>query len=352
MEIMRIKRFGFLCVLGAVVFLMTVSAAFTATECVWIGGATGNLKEKTNWPNGTRPSGNADAHVAVFTNSTEISMGSGCCSQDRSAKFVMRPICKQGYTEDDAPGIPGNSLEAFKLAWKKGAKLIETDCWMTKDGRIILVHDSKVLNRQSGEKQPPINELTQADIARIDIGKRQKSKVPIRIPYLEDVLATMPKDAIAQCEVQGWRNKGFFDAFEKIRINAGLSETNFVISSGSNEALRMFRRRNPKYRTLWLCTKFLNSPNLDAAIDKIIKDAKRFDISIVCPRAFTAKKVGFTLEQADRFRAAGIEFRIWGVNTAELFAYAKYLKVPVFTCAEWKASFEWAKNHPDVEILP
>lgn len=50
--------------------------------------------------------------------------------------------------------------------------------------------------------------------------------------------------------------------------------------------------------------------------------------------------------------AVGIEFRIWGVNDLELFAYAKHLKAPVFTCSRWQETFEWAKRHPDVEVRP
>ena len=113
------------------------------------------------------------------------------------AKFVMRPICKQGY-HSVALGVPGNSLEAFKLAWKKGAKLIETDCWMIKSGRIILVHDQRVLEIHSRQPQPPIKTFTDADVARIDIGRAVKSAKPVRMAYLEDVFATMPKDVV-QC---------------------------------------------------------------------------------------------------------------------------------------------------------
>ena len=58
------------------------------------------------------------------------------------------------------------------------------------------------------------------------------------------------------------------------------------------------------------------------------------------------------LERRGAARAAGLEFRVWGVNDAELFAYVKSLKVAVFTCANWRDAFEWAKAHPDVEMRP
>ena len=265
------------------------------------------------------------------------------------AKFVMRPICKQGY-HSVALGVPGNSLEAFKLAWKKGAKLIETDCWMIKSGRKILVHDQRVLEIHSRQPQPPIKTFTDADVARIDIGRAVKSAKPVRMAYLEDVFATMPKDAVAQCELCGYSDT-FADTFDALRVKAGLSETNIVLS-GAISRLADFHRRYPKYKTIWLTSDFLKEKNLSAAIDKTIAASKKSGIDIVCPRALTAKAKGLTLADAERFRAAGIGFRVWGVNDAELFAYAKSLKVEIFTCSKWEAAFEWAKAHPDVEIRP
>lgn len=270
--------------------------------------------------------------------------------QKTQGKFVMRPICKQGYFSREL-GLPGNSLAAFKRGWEHGARLTETDCWMIKGGRIILVHDRKVLEGKSCSPQPPIKTFTEADVARIDIGKSIKSKNPVRMPYLEELFASMPKDAVAQCELCGY-TPTFADTFDALRVKAGLSETNIVISAGGWKSLADFHRRYPKYRTLWLNSKFLKEKDLMAAVDKTIKFAKEKGFDIVCPRALTSKAVGLSLAHADRFRAAGIEFRIWGVNNPELFAYAKELKVPVFTCSKWKDSFEWAKAHPDVEIRP
>lgn len=75
-------------------------------------------------------------------------------------------------------------------------------------------------------------------------------------------------------------------------------------------------------------------------------------ISIICPRGLKVKEKGFSPADADFVRAAGIEFRIWGVNSPELLAYARDLKVPVATCSKWAAVFEWAKDIPGIEVAP
>ena len=263
----------------------------------------------------------------------------------------LRLICKQGYHGEDAPGVPGNSAEAFRLAWEKGARLIETDCWMIKGGRIILVHDPKVLKCLSGEWHPSIKDLTEEDVARIDIGRAAKSKSPVRLAHLEDLFASMPKDAVAQCELCGYTDT-FADTFDSLRAKAGLSEANIVISGANRKSLADFKRRYPRYRTLWLESQFLAAKDFRAAIEKTIRLAKDAGIDVVCPRAAKAFKVGLSPADADRFRAAGLEFRVWGVNTPELLEYAMRLGVPAATCSKWREAFDWAKNIPGLEVAP
>ena len=47
-------------------------------------------------------------------------------------------------------GAPENTMEAFLIAAKAGADMIETDTHMTKDGVIILMHDHTIDRTTSG----------------------------------------------------------------------------------------------------------------------------------------------------------------------------------------------------------
>ena len=55
---------------------------------------------------------------------------------------------------------------------------------------------------------------------------------------------------------------------------------------------------------------------------------------------------------ADAIRAAGIEFRLWGVNAPESLRYARDLGAAGFTCNYWHAAFDWAAELGGVELLP
>lgn len=309
-------------------------------ECVRVKSADGVvLSDVTMMSLGRRKP------ATVAKEDADVTMAEAC------GRRVFRAICKQGYHGPDAPGVTGNSLEAFKLAWKNGARLIETDCWMIKSGRIICVHDPKVLKQKSGEWHPSIRELSDEDVARIDIGRSVKSSVPVRMPYIEEVFASMPKYAVAQCELCGYTD-AFADEFDRLRRESGLSETNIVLSGANRNALVDFKKRYPKYRTLLLNSKFLKHIKDKAAFGAWLGRLKADGISILCPNAAQAMKAGLSRAEADQASSAGIEMRVWGVNSPELLKYAVSLGVTAATCGNWKDVFAWAADMPDVEVTP
>lgn len=89
--------------------------------------------------------------------------------------------------------LPDNTLESFELALSLGADAIETDAHMTRDGRIVLVHDPLVEGRA-------VRELTWAEVRELDLGATFVPRRPgvfregtaYRVPLLEDALAAYP----------------------------------------------------------------------------------------------------------------------------------------------------------------
>lgn len=71
-----------------------------------------------------------------------------------------------------------NTLEAFGLAVRLGATGLESDVWLTADGRAVLDHDGVV---RSGLRRRPISSVMRAEL-------------PAHIPTLEDLLALDPLD--------------------------------------------------------------------------------------------------------------------------------------------------------------
>ena len=271
-----------------------------------------------------------------------------CMAEPSEGRFHMRSIAHRGL---HGPGIAQNSVEGFKAAWANGVKWIETDFHLLKDGRVLCVHDRGELKRISGEDRV-VADLTAEDVAKIDIGKFAKTARPVRMPYVEDVLGTVPKDCIAQCEIKLYGDT-YADTFDAARRAAGLSETNILVTSFNADWLKDFKRRYPKYQTGWLGAG-LSAKKGMTVIDtaKIVAKAKDAKVDIVCPGAASAMKCGVSPADADAIRAAGFDFRLYGVNSRKALAYALTVKATAFTCDHWKDSFEWAKTIPGLELTP
>ncbi len=88
---------------------------------------------------------------------------------------------------------PENTLEAFKLAWEMNADAIEGDFQMTKDKRIVCIHDSNTRNVALDSYN--IAETDFATLRNLDVSRRfKKGYENVRMPSLEEVLAIVPKN--------------------------------------------------------------------------------------------------------------------------------------------------------------
>ncbi|NOX55336.1 MAG: glycerophosphodiester phosphodiesterase [Planctomycetes bacterium] len=86
---------------------------------------------------------------------------------------------------------PENTLAAFRLAWARGADGIEGDFYLTRDGRIVCIHDSDT-ERTAGVKLV-VRDSTLAELRRLDVGAWKGDRFRgERIPTLKEVLDTVP----------------------------------------------------------------------------------------------------------------------------------------------------------------
>lgn len=243
--------------------------------------------------------------------------------------------------------LPQNTVEAIKAAYEAGASMVETDFVETKSGEMICLHDRNALATMSTVAMDPV-EITAADRAVINLGEKAGLSKPYRIPLLKDVLAVVPKDRMIQAEIKVY-GPTYARQFDAAVHAAGLVETNVLVSSFNRRALKDFHGKYPKYRTLWLgCGIEGRGFNLDETI-ALAKDGG-FDL--VCPGCADARKAGFTRADADRIRAAGFDFRVYGVNDESMLGYAVELGASGFTCNFFRTAYEWARYHGGVKLLP
>src|SRR5262245_24153707 len=97
-------------------------------------------------------------------------------------------IAHRGASHD----APENTVASFQEAWRQKADSAELDIQLTKDGRIVVLHDSTT-KRTTGTDLK-VSEQTLAELRKLDAGswKGEKFKGE-KLPTLAEMLATAPK---------------------------------------------------------------------------------------------------------------------------------------------------------------
>src|SRR5215471_13671861 len=89
----------------------------------------------------------------------------------------------RGYSSD----FPENTLPALGAALEAGADVAEIDVRLTRDDKLVLMHDTTVDRTTDGSG--PVREMTLAEVKRLDAGSWFVRKFAgTRVPTLDEVL--------------------------------------------------------------------------------------------------------------------------------------------------------------------
>jgi glycerophosphoryl diester phosphodiesterase len=97
---------------------------------------------------------------------------------------------------------PENTMAAFKKAVALGANFIETDLQLSRDARLVAIHDATVNRTTNG--QGTVHDMTLTELRRLDAGSWFGSEFAgERIPTLEEILAFSKKhDVVFYLEIK------------------------------------------------------------------------------------------------------------------------------------------------------
>lgn len=87
---------------------------------------------------------------------------------------------------------PENTLESIQLGWQQNADAVELDIMLSRDGKIVVIHD-KDTKRLAGLDKPVV-EQTFEDLRVLDVGRWKDAKWKgTKIPIFSEILASIPK---------------------------------------------------------------------------------------------------------------------------------------------------------------
>jgi len=115
------------------------------------------------------------------------------------ATMPQRGICAHRGVMDTQPE---NTVAAFREAVRLGVQMIEFDVRMTKDGKLVILHDGTVDRTTNGHGA--VTDLTLAEIKQLDAGAWKAAKFKNeRIPTLQETLAVIPYNVWLNVHVKG-----------------------------------------------------------------------------------------------------------------------------------------------------
>lgn len=213
---------------------------------------------------------------------------------------------------------PENTIEAIKAAYDLSADGAECDVTVTKDGNVVLIHDDDTIRTCPSEKNYIISETEYSKLKKLDVGSWKDEKFKgIKIPLIEKVIKTTPKDKILFVEVKsGSLNQGVNENLKKalFRIFKGYEKPfkNIIFISFDHDFLNEFKRMLPDYKMFYLTESedaignWIYTRNQEE-LNGIIKKAKGNGIDgIDLQNAPVVKK-----EWIESIKAAGLESAIW-----------------------------------------
>ena len=190
---------------------------------------------------------------------------------------------------------PENTFAAFRRATALGAGFIETDLQLSRDARLVAIHDATVNRTTNG--QGAVHDMTLAELRRLDAGSWFGSEFAgERIPTIEEILEFANKhDVVFYLEMKPSGSWGGEHALiSALRESGEIART--VVISFDPAILAGVRKIEPTLMTGLLFEGHIPKP-LDKAVEigarqlavrgdlvtpRLLREARGHDLQVVC----------------------------------------------------------------------
>jgi glycerophosphoryl diester phosphodiesterase len=221
-----------------------------------------------------------------------------------SAMHAAEPflVAHRGASHD----APENTLPSYELAWKQGADAIEGDYHLTKDGKIICIHDYDTA-RVCGTKLV-VKDSTLEELRALDAGAWFKPEFKgTKLPTLREVAGTVPAGKKIYVEVKC--GPEIIPAMLEDLAASGLKDEQIVIISFQAPVIAEIKKVKPAYKANWLASFEKESP-LKPSKEEVL--AKLREIKADGFSSNADKRLDQEFVKA--IRDAGFEYHCWTVD--------------------------------------
>ncbi len=145
---------------------------------------------------------------------------------------------------------PENTIASAKLAWELGADAVEIDVHLSKDNRVMVIHDKDTKRTCSGKTNLAIAKYPSMLLRDLDAGiwKGEEFKGE-KIPYLEEIIETVPVGKTLLVEIKS--GEEILDHIQYVLEKYG-SEKNIVFIAFNWNTIVETKKRFPDHKCYWL----------------------------------------------------------------------------------------------------
>jgi glycerophosphoryl diester phosphodiesterase len=219
---------------------------------------------------------------------------------------------------------PENTLASFRLAWEQGADAIECDVWLSKDGRIVAIHDDDTA-RTAGIKEL-VADLPFEELHRFDVGRwRGQQFAGEVIPSLAEILETVPSGKRIFIEVKC--GPEIVPELNRVVSESGLANEQIAVISFSTDVINAVKAGLPSIAAYWC----IDLAKLDQSKPRTERSGVSGDLTRLLRFApcaaliATAKSIGangldlsasptITPDFVQSAKTAGLPIYVWTVN--------------------------------------
>lgn len=233
-----------------------------------------------------------------------------------------------------------NTMEAFEASHKAGYTGYETDIRLTKDGEMIITHDSKLDRTTNGTCA--VEEKTLKELRALDTKKGNKMLTLDELMeflknksglYVEFEMKTTPVELYPEEKLPEYVDK----LYHKVMANKP-EDAEFLFTSSDTRSLRCMQQRHPDAELLLITNDPLNKATINLCKGLGIK-------------RIGSKMEGTSREAVKLAHKEGLTVSLWPGKTLEDFMLGAYLGAD-FLCTDIPIQQkEWAeKNAPWINV--
>jgi glycerophosphoryl diester phosphodiesterase len=206
---------------------------------------------------------------------------------------------------------PENTVAAIKLAWEQKADASEFDIYLTKDGKIVVIHDATTKRTAGAELK--VADSTLEELRKLDAGKWKGEKFAgEKLPTLEEMLATVPTGKRVFIEVKCGPEA--VPEMDRVIKASKLKPEQTCVISFNADVIAAAKKARPDLQALWIVNLAPKNAKPRTAEELIAKakEIKADGLDLSATPAILDKAFG------DKVKQAGLKLYVWTVNDAEL----------------------------------